>query len=373
MRGREIQTNMFNTLKANNLLNLTRTRLINAAYLCDKKESPLKNLLDNAASFEDAKNTNPVQQWTTTPYADGVKIQKQEELQKRNKKDPRDTSIILFPGQGTQYVGMAKDLLKFPMAKELFNLANYVLEYDLLKLCLEGPKNKLEETKYCQPAVMVTSLATLEKLKEERPNAIENCIGTAGFSLGEITALVFAGALEFERGLSHNYNLIYFLITTNCVLALKLVTVRAQSMQLACEMYKGAMATVMYGPDSNLNFAVKRAKEWALEKGVEKAECKVSTYLYPHCKVVAGNVEAIEYLEKNLKEYKLRKVKRLPVSGAFHSDLMEPAVAPFKRALWKSEIQDPIIKVYSNVDGKAYRDAGHIRHQLPKQVRLIHH
>lgn len=79
---------------------------------------------------------------------------------------------------------------------------NFVFRYDLLKLCLEGPQEKLNQTVYCQPAVMVASLAALEHLKEERPNALESCTATAGFSLGEITALVFAGAITFDRGKS---------------------------------------------------------------------------------------------------------------------------------------------------------------------------
>lgn len=84
----------------------------------------------------------------------------------------------------------------------MFNVVNcvFLFRYDLLKLCLEGPKNKLDLTVYCQPAVMVSSLAALERLKEERPMAIENCVATAGFSLGEITALVFAGAMPFDKG-----------------------------------------------------------------------------------------------------------------------------------------------------------------------------
>lgn len=175
-----------------------------AVHLCDTKdkmtESPLKQLVENASSFQDIHPTSREQQWATLPYPRETNIHKATE-QKKITKDPRESSIILFPGQGTQYVGMSKDLLKFPKARDLFELSNYILGYDLLKLCLEGPKDKLDQTKYCQPAVMVCSLAAIERLKEERPKAIDECVATAGFSLGEITALVFAGALGFERGI----------------------------------------------------------------------------------------------------------------------------------------------------------------------------
>lgn len=163
-------------------------------------ESPLKKLLDDAASFDDVNPQKIEQQWATLPYVDGTKIRKQGEFFRKPKSDPRDSSIILFPGQGSQYVGMGKDLLKFPIAKDLFELASYLLGYDLLKLCLNGPKEKLDQTRYCQPAILVTSLAAVERLKEERPDAIDKCVGTAGFSLGELTALIFAGAIGFEKG-----------------------------------------------------------------------------------------------------------------------------------------------------------------------------
>ncbi|KAL1517047.1 hypothetical protein ABEB36_000863 [Hypothenemus hampei] len=244
---------------------------------------------------------------------------------------------------------MCKDLLKFPMVRDLFELANYILKYDLLKICLEGPKKKLDETRYAQPAIMVSSLATIERLKEERPNAINNCVATAGFSLGEITALVFAGSLEFEK-------------------ALKLVQIRAEAMQIASETFKGGMLTVFYGPESKLSFACKEAKAWATDKGDPIPECIVSNYLYPHCKVIAGSESALEYIEKNFKEFSLKKVKRLPVSGAFHSDLMKSAVDPFRKALNKIDVLEPVITVYSNVDGKKYRNIEHIKTQLPKQI-----
>lgn len=97
----------------------------------DRKESPLKGLLENAATFEDAKPKDAEQMWATLPYAQGVKIRKQG-MYDKPRIDPRGTTVIMFPGQGNQYVGMAKQLLKFPMVKDLFDLANYVLGYDFI-------------------------------------------------------------------------------------------------------------------------------------------------------------------------------------------------------------------------------------------------
>lgn len=148
-------------------------------------------------------------------------------------------------------------------------------------------------------------------------------------------------------------------------------------MQQASEAIEGAMATVLYGPDSQLGEACKKAEEWCLDKGIENPECKIVNYLYPHCKVVAGNSEALRYLEANAKQFKLRRLKKLAVSGAFHTGLMNSAVEPFERALRKIPIEEPAISVHSNVDGKRYRNVDHILSQLPRQVRkskfyLIH-
>lgn len=139
-------------------------------------------------------------------------------------------------------------------------------------------------------------------------------------------------------------------------------------MQLASDTFSGGMATVLYGPDSELGLACKRAKEWCLSKGVENPECQIANYLYPHCKVVAGSTEALTFLEANAKQFKLRRFKKLTVSGAFHTELMSTAVEPFTRALRKITVEEPIISVHSNVDGKRYRNPSHILSQLPKQV-----
>lgn len=225
----------------------------------------------------------------------------------------------------------------------------YVFSYDLLKICNEGPQYKLDQTVYAQPAIAVTSLASLEKLREERPFAIDNCVATAGFSLGELSALIFSGAISFDQGI-------------------RLIQVRAEAMQIASEEHPSGMATVIYGPDSDLGTACVKAKNWCLERGVENPECTVANYLFPHCKVVAGSLEALNFLEKNAKQYRLRKVKRLPVSGAFHTSLMQSAVEPFVQALKKIQLQMPLISVHSNVDGQAYRHTDQIIKKLPKQI-----
>lgn len=109
-------------------------------------------------------------------------------------------SIIVFPGQGSQFVGMAQKLLQVPKVNRMFELASHVFKTDLLSLCLNGPKSELDKTVNCQPAVFVTSLAAVEYLKETNQQAVADCYATAGFSIGEYAALVLAGSLTYEDG-----------------------------------------------------------------------------------------------------------------------------------------------------------------------------
>lgn len=217
---------------------------------------------------------------------------------------------------------------------------------------------------------MVTSLAALEQLKEERPNAIDACLATAGFSLGEITSLIFAGAIPFDKGKPkfkgafEELNLNYFIHSTG----VRLVQIRGEAMQKACEEFDGGMATVLLQPDSQLGYALKSAKEWCVERGVDNPECVAANHLFPQCKVISGSKEALRYIEQNLKKFKLKRMKKIPTYGAFHTSLMQSAVEPFAQALKKIHIEDPVIGVYSNVDGKRYRHAGHILRQLPQQI-----
>ncbi|KAJ9590877.1 hypothetical protein L9F63_016082 [Diploptera punctata] len=344
------------TERINSRLVYSKTSSSNKESVCQETDSvvdkryDISKLLDEAALSNNPNPESPEDVWATSPYPEGAVLKRdQSKFIRKPKIDPRETSIILFPGQGTQFVGMGKDLMRFPIASDLFDAANDLLGYDLKKLCLNGPKSQLDKTIHCQPAVVVCSLASIERLREERPAAIDSCVATAGFSVGEITALVFAGALSFEDE--------YIFIV-----------VRAEAMQLASEIIPSGMMTVFYGPDSKLNFACLRAREWCLERGIEDPECCVANYMYPHCKVIAGHMEALKYIESNAQLYKLKRLKRIPVSGAFHSSLMKPAVEPVKEVLKKIDFSDPIIQVLSNVDGKPYRDAFHIKGQLPKQM-----
>ena len=109
-------------------------------------------------------------------------------------------SVIIFPGQGSQFVGMGKKLLDLPKVSRMFEIANDVLKVNLLSMCLEGPKSELDKTKHCQAAVFVTSLAAVEHLKEKNPNAVSDCYATAGFSVGEYASLVLSGAITYPDG-----------------------------------------------------------------------------------------------------------------------------------------------------------------------------
>ncbi|RZF37078.1 hypothetical protein LSTR_LSTR014284 [Laodelphax striatellus] len=347
---------IFKTFRSLSTSSASLVRSTNKPPGSDSKESILKEpsesareLLENAASFNDQVPLNEEQIWSTSPYPKGSIPRGQSIYALRPKVDPTHTSIMLFPGQGTQYVGMGRDLIKFPVVQEMFESASAILGYDLLKLCVQGPASELNKTVNCQLAVLVCSLAAIEQLREERPSSIENCIAAAGFSVGEIAALVFAGCMSFER-------------------AVRITKVRAEAMQLASEMTEGGMLTVLYSPKTRLVDVCKNAREWAQNSGVERPECSIANYLFPDCKVIAGHVKALEYIEKNAKSHAIRRTRRLPVSGAFHTSLMQPAVEPFKLALSNAKLEEPAIAVHSNLDGKMYSNAKQILYKLPRQI-----
>uniref|UniRef100_A0A8C2KAN1 Malonyl-CoA-acyl carrier protein transacylase n=1 Tax=Cyprinus carpio TaxID=7962 RepID=A0A8C2KAN1_CYPCA len=204
-------------------------------------------------------------------------------------------------------------------------VAERVLGYDLLSLCLNGPEKDLMKTVHCQPAVFVCSLAAVERLNNENPAAIESCVSAAGVSVGELAALVFSGAMNFAE-------------------ALFAVKERAEAMQKISDLTKYKYACV-------------------------QPVCTIANYLFPDGRVIAGHREALDFLQNHSRELNFMRTWLLPVSRAFHTALMEPAVEPLGDVLRKIEVQWPEICVHSSVDGKRYMHDKHVRNQLVSPVK----
>uniref|UniRef100_A0A8C9G8R9 Malonyl-CoA-acyl carrier protein transacylase, mitochondrial n=1 Tax=Pavo cristatus TaxID=9049 RepID=A0A8C9G8R9_PAVCR len=265
------------------------------------------------------------------------------------RRSPREGTVLLFPGQGSQFVGMGRGLLRYPGVQDMYRLAEKVLGYDLLSLCLEGPRAELDRTRHCQPAVFVASLAAVEKLNHLQPKVVESCVAAAGYSVGEFAALVFAGAMDFAD-------------------ALYAVKVRAEAMQAAAEAVPSGMLSVIGRREANYKYACLEARRHCESLGIDSPVCEVSNYLFPDSRVIAGHIQALEFLQKNAPKFYFTRTKMLPVSGAFHTRLMEPAVEPLAEVLKSIEIQKPLICVYSNVDSKKYMHSKHIQKLLVKQL-----
>ncbi|GAA6097239.1 malonyl-CoA-acyl carrier protein transacylase, mitochondrial isoform X1 [Tachysurus ichikawai] len=271
------------------------------------------------------------------------------EEKQRVRKPPGKVSVLLFPGQGSQFVGMGRGLLKYSNVKDMFTVAEKVLGYDLLSLCMNGPEEDLMKTVHCQPAVFITSLAAVERLNHENPAAIENCVAAAGFSVGEFAALVFSGAMDFAE-------------------ALFAVKVRAEAMQKASDLTPSGMLSVIGRPQANYKYACLQAREHCRSLGIQNPVCSIANYLFPDGRVIAGHLEALDFLQKTSKQLHFVRTKLLPVSGAFHTELMEPAVQPLSEVLRQIQVRRPEIAVHSNVDGKRYMQEKHVQQQLVKQL-----
>ncbi|XP_062215902.1 uncharacterized protein LOC133916300 [Phragmites australis] len=263
--------------------------------------------------------------------------------------DYRPTTAFLFPGQGAQTVGMGGEAQSVPAAAELFNQANDILGYDLLDLCTNGPKEKLDSTVISQPAIYVTSLAAVEVLRarDGGQDLINSVDVTCGLSLGEYTALAFAGAFSFEDGL-------------------KLVKLRGEAMQDASDAANSAMVSVI-GLDLE---KVQQLCDAANEEVDEKERVQIANFLCPGntTYAVSGGVKGIEVVEVKAKSFKARMTVRLAVAGAFHTRFMQPAVSRLESALAATEIRTPRIPVISNVDARPHSDPNTIKQILARQV-----
>ena len=241
----------------------------------------------------------------------------------------------IFPGQGSQFPGMGKDLFdQYEIAKKLFNQANEILGFDLSKIIFEGAKEDLQQTSVTQPAIYVHSVI-LSKVMGDRfkPDAV------AGHSLGEFSALTAAGAIDFESGL-------------------KLVSKRAEAMQKACDHEPGTMAAVLGMEDDLVE------KICADTEGIVVA----ANYNCPGQLVISGAVPAIEMACESLKNAGARRALILPVGGAFHSPLMEPARIELANAIDATSFKTPRCPVYQNVVAKAVNDPLEIQKNLIDQL-----
>jgi [acyl-carrier-protein] S-malonyltransferase len=262
------------------------------------------------------------------------------------------SSALVFPGQGAQTVGMLGDWCDgHPAALELFARASSILGYDLAAICRHGPSEKLNATSVSQPAILVTSLAALEVLKSRDPSLVSGASITAGLSLGEYTALVFADALDFDS-------------------AVRVVDVRGRAMQ-ECASKSGPKR----GPDGSAAGGMVAVLGMERERVASLCdECRggdvleVANVLCPGNVVVSGTEAACRRLDEASTAAGAMKCVRLEVAGAFHTVLMQEAVDKLAAVLAETTVRSPRIPVVSNVDARPHADPAEIRALLARQV-----
>lgn len=250
---------------------------------------------------------------------------------------------FLFPGQGAQTVGMGRELDRdVPAARALFDRANDLLGFDLRALCFDGPADRLNATDVSQPAIFVASLAALEGLKAERPDLVEQAAGAAGLSLGEYTALVFAGSMDFATGL-------------------EVVRRRGRAMQDAAEATPSGMTSVLGLDDEKVDELCRRASA--------RGRLWKANMLCPGNVAVSGDADGLAQVEPIAAELGAMKAVPLAVAGAFHTPLMKPADERLAEALAAVEVLPPRVPVYSNVTAAPHPDdPDAIRRTLAEQV-----
>jgi len=249
---------------------------------------------------------------------------------------------FLFPGQGAQAVGMGRRLAEsLPAARQLYDRANALLDYDLAKLCFEGPADVLDSTIYSQPALFVTSLAALESLRSQSPDVVLSCEAAAGLSLGEYTAMVFAGIMDFDEGLM-------------------MVQKRGAAMQEAADATPSGMVTIL---------GLERVQVESLCEQARQGEVlQIANLLCPDMLVVSGTNGACLRAAELAPKMGAMKAVPLAVAGAFHTEIMCPADVRCAEALAEVHMQTPKIPVIFNVDARPHDKPEEIRSLMIKQI-----
>lgn len=243
---------------------------------------------------------------------------------------------FVFPGQGSQYVGMGKDWYDgSPTAKAIFLKANEILGFDIANICFEGPEDHLRQTEVTQPAIFIHSAVAFSLLDDKTFNA------AAGHSLGEYSALFAAGSLDFER-------------------ALMLVGLRGRLMQHAGDVRRGTMAAVVGLDEKSIEDVCREASQAGI--------VQPANYNSPGQIVISGDVDAVHKAMELAKPRGAKIVKELVVSGAFHSPLMETAREELKKAIDAAPFHDAKVPVYANATGKPVKTAGEIKDALIRQL-----
>ncbi|MEZ5197529.1 MAG: ACP S-malonyltransferase [Bacteroidales bacterium] len=241
----------------------------------------------------------------------------------------------VFPGQGAQFVGMGKDLYdNIPLAKELFEHANDILNFPISEMMFNGTEEELRQTKVTQPAIFLHSVILSKSLGDNfKPDMV------AGHSLGEFSSLVANGCLSFEDGL-------------------KLVYARAMAMQKACDIEPSTMAAIIGLEDEKVEEVLASINEIVVP----------ANYNSPGQLVISGSIKGIDIACEKLKEAGARRALPLKVGGAFHSPLMEPARVELAQAINITNFNVPICPVYQNVNAKAVSSPDEIKHNLIAQL-----